>query len=973
MRWMMLLMLLGSACAVTAQTGLPESVALEVKDRAALPSGTYTLARAWEAEATGHMTGRVVADPEAGDGRAVEATPGADEPHALLYGPYIELEPGDYVAFFRLKLMEAPEDDAAGSLDACVAFGQEMLGGWELSAGDLTDGRYVQVPLGFHYEQGQLECRVNWSGALGLRVDRVSLFRLTGRSTALQLGRVPEAVPSGEPKNLPYYTEPRPFPDVFPRSAPPAKTLLVCDLRKERTDTRLAILALQGLVNRTQPRLYCLSTPTDPQWLEHMQRRGWVEGTEEVAASDLVTRFRDVYRGLVVTDPYLPASKNVATMVGSVEDALPASPRLAKQLDAPVIEDLRGRWETSAEAYRWAFDHLWPRLNHHVIACSWPDHLALRDYLVQNRVFIFWLSGALDGAREYASPDAEVRLMEELLAQMPVNIPVLSYPYAAKDVGIGEGPGVSLFAEFGKYLVGTIDTANLSVHSGIRTAPLRQKPAPPKPPLDDDKVYFSFILSDGDNLPVLTNGNFPQLWADETRGSFPVGWTLSPSASVLMPDVVDYYYSTATENDDFLGAVSGVGYTYPDLYGKRYREPARRRIYDGFLAQTGAYLRRADLTQCWIMNATQPDVIARYPQQIPFLDALFPDYGRRVTSGRDATYPSARNMPVFHAVTGWKMVATREERIRDMVDDLRRMTPPERPAFLHAFALNWFTDLPLLQEVVAQLGPEYVAVRPDHLAALWREAMAREQVLVQLPEVAAGIEGLDLALTGSVRNMAGDTVSLSLSAEGLDGSGLSRDSARLEPAQEASFTLRGAPTGERVAVTAAGEFGTRRAKVQLRRIARNEVLGQLPSGTLTPSRYLEAESLSHRFGEAQADPEASGGAIWVARRGETEPGHIVFGPYAALEPGRYLALFRVRRLSEGTGPLALLDTCVAGGLTQTGQGELRAEELPLNADRWAPILFEHPGGNFETRVQWLGAASMAVDAIVLWKVSEPHR
>jgi hypothetical protein len=105
----------------------------------------------------------------------------------------------------------------------------------------------------------------------------------------------------------------------------------------------------------------------------------------------------------------------------------------------------------------------------------------------------------------------------------------------------------------------------------------------------------------------------------------------------------------------------------------------------------------------------------------------------------------------------------------------------------------------------------------------------------------------------------------------------------------------------------------------------------------------------------------------VARKGETEPGHIMFGPYAPLEAGKYLALFRVRRLDEGTGVLALLDTCVAGGTPQTGKRELRAEELPLNEYRWVPIVFEHPDGNFETRVQWSGAASMAVDAVALWR------
>jgi hypothetical protein len=149
-------------------------------------------------------------------------------------------------------------------------------------------------------------------------------------------------------------------------------------------------------------------------------------------------------------------------MLCGVEDAVAASPRLAKDLNLPVIADLRDRWRTNAEAYEWAFKNLYgsgdegrgtskPKLNHHVIACAYPDHIGMRDYFVQHRIFIFWISGPVDGARRGGDPNAEVRLMEKLFAQMPVNIPVMSYPWAGQDVGIGEGPGVTLFSEFGKF------------------------------------------------------------------------------------------------------------------------------------------------------------------------------------------------------------------------------------------------------------------------------------------------------------------------------------------------------------------------------------------------------------------------------------------------------------------------------------------------------------------------------------------
>ena len=782
--------------------GLPDVIVREALSLKSLPQGTYTPVQAWQVEKAGHNTGHLVDDPGAKDGKAWDLMPGTDQPECALYGPYLETRPGTYIAFYRIKLMGEAEDEPVATLDACVSDGREILTSLELPATDLNRSKYVQVPIGFRYDGGRLECRLHWTGFYPLRIDRISLFRFQGDATRTPW-RVPEAVPSGRPQNLPYYSEPRPFPDLFPRSAEPAKELLVCDLRRERPDVRIFTLTLQGLVNRSQPRIYCLYTPADQQWLDHMLRRGWIKGTKSATPKELLAQFKDVVKGAIITDPALPASKNIATMLSSVKGGLVTSAALAKRYGLPVLDDLRGRWTTSVDAYRWAFDNLWPQLNHHVIACLWPDHLGLRDYLVANKVFIFWLSGAIDGARSYASPDAEVRLMEELLSKMPTNIPVMGYPWAGKDIGIGEGPGVSLFAEFGKYLVGSIDTTNLTVHSGIRVASLKQMPAPPAPQLDPAKVYVTWIVSDGDNLPVLTSGNFPQLWADKVRGQFPIGWTVSPSASMLIPDIEDYYFSTETPNDVFLGAVSGVGYTYPDLYGKRYAD--RDRVYDEFLAQTSRYMQRSDLKAEWIMNATRPEIIRRFAEQIPFLEAIFPDYGRSISSPDDATYPTARNVPVFHAVTAWAEGAPRQKQLASLVADVRRMTPHTRPAFLHLFALNWFTDLPLLREVLRQLGPEYVAVRPDHLAQLYGQYLSRERILVHFPGSVACIEGYPLVLRGTVRNVSPQAADVRLRIlDGLRPATVTPDCARLDPGQETALTIGGEPTAKVVQIELSG-------------------------------------------------------------------------------------------------------------------------------------------------------------------------
>lgn len=972
----------------TAQTtGLPPELLTEIQAPARLPQGRYAVVQTWEAEAAGfgHRVGQAIADPAAGGGACWEARAAPDDglgplapdaatasPGYLVYGPYQVLPPGDYVALFRLYLQETDVADEVAALDACTDYGKTVLAARAVTSPDLSPERYAQVPLPFHYEAGKLECRLWWTATATLRLDRVILCRVEGADPKAFLGRVDQPEPSGQPTGLALDAPSRPFPELFPRSAPPAAELLVADLQALPPDWRLCLVSLQGLVNRTEPRLYCLSHPTDQQWLDWMLKRGWVKAaTPAPRADELVRRFAEAYRGAVIPDPAIPASKNVATMLAGVRGGLVASPRIARRLDLPVLEDLRGRWPTSVEAYRWAFETLWPELNHGIAACLWPESHGLRDYLVQHRVPVFWLPGRIDGARSWARPAEEVRLVEEMLSRLPANVPVLGYPWAGKDVGLGEGPGVTLFAEFGKFLVGSIDCSNLSVHSGIRPGELRQKPAPPLPELDLRKAYVSLLVSDGDNLPVLTAHNFPQLWKEPLRGQFPIGWTLSPAAVALLPDVVDFYYGTATAADSFMAAVSGVGYTYPDAYGKRYRSQDQKAVFDGFLELTRASMRAADLRQAWIMNATRPELIRRYADAIPEVDAIFPDYGRRVGTYDDATYPTARGVPVFHAVSGWIEGAPRDEQVGHVVAQVRHITPVERPAFLHVFIWNWGFDLGMLDAVLGGLGPDYAAVRPDHLAALCRGYLREEAVLLRFPRRVVGIEGTSLGVDGHVHNTRETAQTLRLTADG---------QGRTEPAEFAlapgaaqAVTLTVAAGRESVCLSCSGGGWRRSVTIACESIPRGELIEALPDGrALRFVHLLEAEDLSHRSGQAVAEPTAGGGAVWSARPGTTDPGHIVFGPYLPMPPGEYLALFRVRRGGDArAGRVLTVDACRAGPVTVDAERVLSADELPADRTVWVPLRFSHPGGLLETRVHWAGNGSVAVDRIGVWDVRPP--
>ena len=85
----------------------------------------------------------------------------------------------------------------------------------------------------------------------------------------------------------------------------------------------------------------------------------------------------------------------------------------------------------------------------------------------------------------------------------------------------------------------------------------------------DGKHKVAFLMSDGDNLQWMFN-NFAtdttHWWGSPDRGKVKLGFTLSPALVEVGPVILEYLRRTKTDNDDFVGAPSGVGYIYPSVW-----------------------------------------------------------------------------------------------------------------------------------------------------------------------------------------------------------------------------------------------------------------------------------------------------------------------------------------------------------------------------------------------------------------------
>jgi hypothetical protein len=198
--------------------------------------------------------------------------------------------------------------------------------------------------------------------------------------------------------------------DVVPRSAPPAARMVYLDIDDQPQDVRLLMLSLQGLVNRTEPRIYIRDAEYEcghdrplhrrmrDWWAERLEQRGFeLQPTKDWQA--VLREFGTAARGALLyddacwTDPKLAVQLNLISTLCGIEDLLPVTPRLRDELQLPVILDVRGKWANSREAWRWALEdpQIRAAMNRRVLAHRHPWSLYLQDYIVAHRILTLWV------------------------------------------------------------------------------------------------------------------------------------------------------------------------------------------------------------------------------------------------------------------------------------------------------------------------------------------------------------------------------------------------------------------------------------------------------------------------------------------------------------------------------------------------------------------------------------------------------
>jgi len=511
---------------------------------------------------------------------------------------------------------------------------------------------------------------------------------------------------------------PREWGDSYvPKSPVPARHVFAVSLNGMNPDERIALTCLQGLLAREQPRIWLLRNEEDRGWLDRHKEKGFIEDYEIVADwSSLFQRFASSCKGAVVPDDKFYRGDLIAVNVAACEDAIVAPPELAKRLGLEVKLDLRGRFTSYADALRWVWTTYRPKLNRQLCEFRLPEWLAICafDYSYEFSAPMFWIAGKKDAEKPGADPDAEKKVVSEILAAMKPDGVCVGFPAGHEGIGIGEPQGVELLSRHGHSLVCNNLAVNCSFLSGVRVERFEQPRQPPAPELQPDKIYIALVLSDGDNQ-ILWPRFFKRYFEHPAFGTFPLAFGMGPAAREMQPGIAGWYFEHATPTTEFISDVSGAGYMHPDHFAEERSN--RDQVWADFLGWTARLMRSSGMKTIRTVGGSDENV-SRYAAALPFCHSMFADMGRY--SGHSGianlTYPLPGGMPVFRSVTSWRY--GKEGFLREV----REQVGTTRPAFVNGFVHCWTFTMDDLAAIYAQRDPDMVFVTPTQLSALYQTA-----------------------------------------------------------------------------------------------------------------------------------------------------------------------------------------------------------------------------------------------------------
>lgn len=463
--------------------------------------------------------------------------------------------------------------------------------------------------------------------------------------------------------------------------------------------------AIQGIYARTNARYYQWASGQYEIWLEDMvENYGFTY--EYVTLEEMVKQYiADYGNGYVLYDKAnLRESVNSACTIAGATGYLP--------VDASIKEKAEGyglvmKVDASDMTERKCFDTYKDQLNTDGLVQQSPDNVRLRDWVIACGYFVFFREGT----------DTKDLMFRGEVHDW-VDEDAAMYGWVPNDEGID----VTVASQYGQFTIASdhsINTTVFACKNAFGEAHFKQTAKETDIKAEAGKHYVCIMMSDGDNVQMWYNGftENTKYFGAERDNSFPMGWSMQPALLELGPNVLNYIKRNAGEKDYFVCSVSGIGYTYPQVYP----------TLDTYTQALSSYLRRADLSVVQILDAGPSQKVVDAYAQIPELKGAIYCYGDKYVGGNGSVYWSNGKPFVSIRETLWNAnVEAMAERINGY---------PKDPTTIEGYtAINlhpWSMSYQDAVKLVSLLDENVVVVTADDFIRLITENVPHENVILE--------------------------------------------------------------------------------------------------------------------------------------------------------------------------------------------------------------------------------------------------
>ncbi|MDR0700734.1 MAG: discoidin domain-containing protein [Tannerella sp.] len=479
-------------------------------------------------------------------------------------------------------------------------------------------------------------------------------------------------------------------------------------------EEKVMFTVLQGLVNKIKPSVYLLRPGGEGMY--YWPERLGMNIREYTADKkwDLLRKYKEMIDGVILYSVEKSVHyRNLATTVAGLKNALPVTAAeyeqmLSLDIEFPVVADLSPLSYTAPEdIYRYLYDTYWKDCTRRLLI-SHNALVFIRDIAVASEAAVIWLDPRKEKENEV------VRLF---LKDMNAGESVILGWWAEERSGIGIG------TEYGISTIPADFYENATVYAGMNR--VINLPEVPKKPDLENKIYLTVFLSDGDNIQYCQH-TMPRLWDSKGRGVIPVNWTVSPGLADLGPQLLNYFYRTATPNDFLASGPSGFGYTL--LYDAHNRKwfNAGGESFNRYLQLTQTYLEKSGLRVITVWDEINENQMEAYASCCRYLyGATQQDWQKR--PGKIPTYVKQNRLAFL---PNYPCYTNSTDVFVDMNRDTIVNFDGSHPVFLTAQGVSWRMgpdSLVVLREKLEKLSPgKIVFCRGDHFFALYNEANRKD-------------------------------------------------------------------------------------------------------------------------------------------------------------------------------------------------------------------------------------------------------